>query len=160
MSPVIRTRDLHDSRARFLDRRDAVLAAAAWREAESARNGRRGLATHHSWNRTLLRVRLLGLRAARQGHAAANGSTEETGCRRSISSRAKSDVLERCVCDAGEAAVFRYLALVELAVVFFVGVNLFVLFFEEPALRQKFGAEYEEYCRRVARWLPRLKTAA
>jgi protein-S-isoprenylcysteine O-methyltransferase Ste14 len=60
----------------------------------------------------------------------------------------------------GEAAVFHYLALVELAVVFFVGVNLFVLFFEEPALRQKFGAEYEEYCRRVPWWLPRLKTAA
>jgi protein-S-isoprenylcysteine O-methyltransferase Ste14 len=57
----------------------------------------------------------------------------------------------------GEAAVFHSVALVDLAAVFFVGVNLFVLFFEEPGLRQKFGAEYEEYCRRTPRWLPRLK---
>jgi protein-S-isoprenylcysteine O-methyltransferase Ste14 len=34
--------------------------------------------------------------------------------------------------------------------------NLFVVFYEEPTLRRKFGAEYEEYCRRVPRWLPRL----
>lgn len=34
--------------------------------------------------------------------------------------------------------------------------HLFVLLQEEPALRRKFGAEYEEYCRRVPRWLPRL----
>jgi protein-S-isoprenylcysteine O-methyltransferase Ste14 len=54
----------------------------------------------------------------------------------------------------GEAAVFHSVALVDLAAVFFVGVNLFVLFFEEPGLRQKFGAEYEEYCRRTPRWLP------
>src|SRR5260370_24315790 len=55
----------------------------------------------------------------------------------------------------GEAAVFHSAALGELAVVFFVAVILFVLFIEEPALKQKFGAEYEEYCRRVPRWLPR-----
>ncbi len=60
----------------------------------------------------------------------------------------------------GEAAVFHSMALLDLAVVFFVGVNLFVLFFEEPALKQKFGAEYEEYCRRVPRWLPRFKRLA
>jgi protein-S-isoprenylcysteine O-methyltransferase Ste14 len=30
-----------------------------------------------------------------------------------------------------------------------------VVFYEEPTLRRKFGAEYEEYCRRVPRWLPR-----
>ncbi len=57
----------------------------------------------------------------------------------------------------GEAAVFHSLALVELAAAFFVGVNLFVLFFEEPALRRKFDAEYEGYCQRVPRWLPRFK---
>jgi protein-S-isoprenylcysteine O-methyltransferase Ste14 len=33
--------------------------------------------------------------------------------------------------------------------------NAFVVFYEEPALRVKFGGEYEEYCRRVNRWWPR-----
>jgi protein-S-isoprenylcysteine O-methyltransferase Ste14 len=37
-----------------------------------------------------------------------------------------------------------------------IGVNLFVLFYEEPHLRRVFGAEYEEYCRNVRRWVPRL----
>ena len=32
--------------------------------------------------------------------------------------------------------------------------HLFVVFEEEPGLRRRFGAEYEDYCRRVARWLP------
>jgi protein-S-isoprenylcysteine O-methyltransferase Ste14 len=35
------------------------------------------------------------------------------------------------------------------------GVNLFVAGYEEPTLRKTFGAEYEEYCRHVRRWLPR-----
>ncbi len=30
----------------------------------------------------------------------------------------------------------------------------FVLFYEEPTLRLKFGGAYEEYCRRVHRWVP------
>ena len=60
----------------------------------------------------------------------------------------------------GEAAVFHSVALLDLAVVFFVCVNLFVLFFEQPALRDKFGAEYEEYCRRVPGWVPRFKRLA
>jgi len=60
----------------------------------------------------------------------------------------------------GEATVFHSVALVDLAVVFFVGVNLFVVLYEEPALRQKFSAEYEEYCRRVPRWVPRFKRLA
>jgi protein-S-isoprenylcysteine O-methyltransferase Ste14 len=37
------------------------------------------------------------------------------------------------------------------------GVALFVLLYEEPTLRKKFGAEYEEYCRHVRRWVPRLR---
>ena len=57
----------------------------------------------------------------------------------------------------GEALVFHSLALAGLAAALFVGANLFVLFYEEPVLRRKFGAEYEDYCRRVPRWLPRLK---
>jgi protein-S-isoprenylcysteine O-methyltransferase Ste14 len=56
----------------------------------------------------------------------------------------------------GEAAVFHSVALVDLAAVFFVAVNLFVLFIEEPGLQAKFGAEYEQYCRQVPRWLPRV----
>lgn len=37
------------------------------------------------------------------------------------------------------------------------GVHLFVVFYEEPTLRGKFGADYEEYCRKVSRWLPRVR---
>lgn len=35
------------------------------------------------------------------------------------------------------------------------GVHLFVVFYEEPTLRKKFGAEYEDYSRNVRRWWPR-----
>jgi protein-S-isoprenylcysteine O-methyltransferase Ste14 len=34
--------------------------------------------------------------------------------------------------------------------------HLFVLFYEEPTLRKKFGTDYEQYCRNVRRWWPRL----
>jgi len=60
----------------------------------------------------------------------------------------------------GEAAVFHSRALVELAIAFFVGANLFVRLYEEPGLKRKFGAEYEEYSRCVPRWLPRFKPFA
>jgi protein-S-isoprenylcysteine O-methyltransferase Ste14 len=33
--------------------------------------------------------------------------------------------------------------------------HLFVVFWEEPHLRRKFGADYEDYCGRVPRWLPK-----
>ena len=35
------------------------------------------------------------------------------------------------------------------------GVHLFVVFYEEPTLRKKFGADYEQYSRNVRRWWPR-----
>ena len=36
-------------------------------------------------------------------------------------------------------------------------VYLFVMFYEEPTLRGKFGADYEQYCRNVGRWWPRVR---
>jgi len=36
-------------------------------------------------------------------------------------------------------------------------VVVFVMAYEEPTLRGKFGADYEEYCRNVPRWVPRLR---
>lgn len=44
----------------------------------------------------------------------------------------------------------------EVAAVAVTAVALFVRFYEEPTLRKMFGAEYEEYCQNVRRWLPRL----
>jgi protein-S-isoprenylcysteine O-methyltransferase Ste14 len=32
-----------------------------------------------------------------------------------------------------------------------------VVFYEEPTLRKKFGADCENYCRNVRRWWPRLR---
>ena len=32
---------------------------------------------------------------------------------------------------------------------------LFVLLYEQPTLRRKFGADYDEYCRNVRPWIPR-----
>jgi len=57
----------------------------------------------------------------------------------------------------GESLIFRSLSLAELAAGFFAATMLFVLLYEEPALQRKFGAEYEDYCRCVPRWLPRFK---
>jgi protein-S-isoprenylcysteine O-methyltransferase Ste14 len=37
------------------------------------------------------------------------------------------------------------------------GVHLFVVFYEEPTLRKKFGPSYRDYCRAVRRWWPRLR---
>lgn len=51
----------------------------------------------------------------------------------------------------GSAQVLRYGAAV------FVGFHLFVLLYEEPTLRGKFGSEYEDYCKNVRRWRPRAK---
>jgi protein-S-isoprenylcysteine O-methyltransferase Ste14 len=38
-----------------------------------------------------------------------------------------------------------------------IGVDLFVMFYEEPTLRRLFDGDYEEYCLNVHRWLPRLR---
>ncbi|MCK6540264.1 MAG: isoprenylcysteine carboxylmethyltransferase family protein [Anaerolineales bacterium] len=40
---------------------------------------------------------------------------------------------------------------------FFLAAYLFVIFYEEPTLKNKFGAAYDEYARRVPRWMPKLR---
>ena len=58
---------------------------------------------------------------------------------------------------AGEALFFRSGAIaIELAVFAVVNAIYFPLV-EEPGLRRRFGAEYEDYCARVPRWLPRVR---
>lgn len=54
----------------------------------------------------------------------------------------------------GETAFFRSSALLQYTVGWFIVVNLFVLLYEEPALRRQFGDSYERYFRSVPRWLP------
>jgi protein-S-isoprenylcysteine O-methyltransferase Ste14 len=55
---------------------------------------------------------------------------------------------------AGAAIFYGSLALVAYAGGFLLAMHLFVVAYEEPALRQTFGQEYEAYCRRVRRWWP------
>jgi protein-S-isoprenylcysteine O-methyltransferase Ste14 len=54
----------------------------------------------------------------------------------------------------GEALLFAARTLLWYAAVVFICFNLFVLLYEEPTLRRKFGADYEKYCANVSRWLP------
>ncbi len=54
----------------------------------------------------------------------------------------------------GAALFCESLLLLSYAGLFFLATHLFVLRYEEPALRRTFGREYETYCRRVRRWWP------
>ena len=55
---------------------------------------------------------------------------------------------------AGEAFLFGQSALLGYAVVLWCVFHLFVVWYEEPALRRTFGQEYEAYCSRIRRWWP------
>jgi protein-S-isoprenylcysteine O-methyltransferase Ste14 len=56
----------------------------------------------------------------------------------------------------GEALLFESTNLFLYALVMFGFFNLFVGF-DEYALKQSFGESYEQYCKSVPRWIPRLK---
>jgi protein-S-isoprenylcysteine O-methyltransferase Ste14 len=47
------------------------------------------------------------------------------------------------------------LAMVVAFLVFILAVHTFVVLYEEPALKRKFGTTYEDYLRSVPRWIPR-----
>jgi len=59
----------------------------------------------------------------------------------------------------GECLLTRSLALLFYWAVWFAGVNLFVIGYEEPALRRRFGPAYDAYARAVGRWLPRIRSS-
>jgi len=55
----------------------------------------------------------------------------------------------------GEALLAHSVVLAGYWAAWFVCANLFVIVYEEPALRRAFGDEYEAYFQGVSRWLPR-----
>jgi protein-S-isoprenylcysteine O-methyltransferase Ste14 len=57
----------------------------------------------------------------------------------------------------GEAFMFASPWLLLYAAVVGLIVHLFVIGYEEPTLRRRFGDAYEDYRRRVPRWLPRAR---
>jgi len=57
----------------------------------------------------------------------------------------------------GQGLLFGSVPLLEYGLVVWLGFVAFVRLYEEPALRRKFGKEYEEFCTHVPRWIPRLK---
>ncbi len=57
----------------------------------------------------------------------------------------------------GEAAFFEAWSLAVYALIAFGVFQLFVVLYEEPTLRRKFGQSYERYCQTVPRWLPARK---
>ena len=57
---------------------------------------------------------------------------------------------------AGAALVYESWPLLGYTGFFFLATHLFVVCYEEPALRRTFGQEYEAYCERIGRWWPRV----
>jgi protein-S-isoprenylcysteine O-methyltransferase Ste14 len=55
----------------------------------------------------------------------------------------------------GEVLLTRSRELLMYWAIWFVGVNLFVIGYEEPTLRRRFGVAYDRYREEVGRWLPR-----
>ncbi len=56
----------------------------------------------------------------------------------------------------GEVILTFSMPLLAYWVIWFSIVNLFVIGYEEPTLRDQFGDEYDSYGRNVGRWIPRL----
>jgi protein-S-isoprenylcysteine O-methyltransferase Ste14 len=56
---------------------------------------------------------------------------------------------------AGESALFLSTAILIEAAVFITLAHFFVVLYEEPLLRRKFGRSYEQYLKSVGRWIPR-----
>ena len=60
----------------------------------------------------------------------------------------------------GQGLLFASPRLLAYGLIVWISFFAFVLLYEEPALRRKFGDDYAQYRARVPRWIPRLKPIA
>jgi protein-S-isoprenylcysteine O-methyltransferase Ste14 len=56
---------------------------------------------------------------------------------------------------SGEAWLFGSAAVLLYACAAFIVFHSFIVFYEEPTLRRKFGESYEQYLKSAPRWVPR-----
>ena len=52
---------------------------------------------------------------------------------------------------------FKTIWMLDYAVVVFLAFHLFIIFYEEPTLKRKFGATYESYYKSIPRWVPKIR---
>jgi protein-S-isoprenylcysteine O-methyltransferase Ste14 len=57
----------------------------------------------------------------------------------------------------GQGLLFGTVRVLEYGIIVWLGFHIFVLAYEEPTLRSKFGDQYREFCANVRRWLPRVR---
>ncbi len=59
----------------------------------------------------------------------------------------------------GEGIVFPKITtlMLTMVIVLAVAVSAFIMLYEEPTLRRLFDGDYENYCSKVRRWIPRLR---
>jgi len=60
----------------------------------------------------------------------------------------------------GETLLARSRALLFYWALWFIAANLFVIGYEKPALRRRFGRPYDLYTQQVGRWFPRFKSGS
>lgn len=56
----------------------------------------------------------------------------------------------------GQGLLFGNIRVLEYGVVVWIAFHLFVLGYEEPTMKATFNGEYEEFCKNVPRWIPRM----
>ena len=57
----------------------------------------------------------------------------------------------------GESLLFTSWRLLGYAATVWFAIHLLVILYEERALTKKFGTSYEQYCKEVPRWIPRVR---
>jgi protein-S-isoprenylcysteine O-methyltransferase Ste14 len=62
-----------------------------------------------------------------------------------------------CLLIFGQAVLFKSFGFLLYLLVFFLMLHVLVVFVEEPMLKREFGESYEQYCKSVPRWIPRLR---